>query len=259
MTIRERLLEISELELDQVLIKMRDNELHAYIKTLNKFIVNFPKREGELKQALEKQDYIAFSRCLVMIKDMLIDINACRLAEECQKQIDKLAQIKHEKIEAYMNYFLSLLAMLSIDIQMAVYKDENEAAGEPPPEAATEQNDGKKSILAVDDNSFFLDTLKTILRGSDYKLTCVTSGMAALRYLQKNRPDLFILDIEMPEMNGYELAGKIRAYGKKAPIIFLTGNATRDYVLKAMNAGAADFIIKPINQKHVLERIDKFI
>jgi len=203
-----------------------------------------------------EKDFFSFSGCLSDIRDMLILIRADELAEECLKLINGLSTIKYEKVEARMTFLLSVLTMLSIDIQMAVYKDEED--GEPLLcDAADLQEGWKKRILAVDDNAFFLDTLKHALQETDYKLTCVNSGITALRFLQNNSPDLFILDIDMPEMNGYELAQKIRAYGKKAPIIFLTGNATQEYVIKAINAGAADFIVKPITQKHVIERIDK--
>ena len=302
MTTRERLLAIPEIKIEQVLIKMKDNELYAYIQILNLFVEKFPLLETEMKKTLEALDYPAFSRCLAVMRDMLKQIFAEDMAAECQKQIDELINIKHEKVEAHMNFFLSMLAMLSIDIQMAVYKDdgdddkgeaysdadaEDEAkpggAGDAKTGGASDAKTGgaktggakgakafpavasepgvagQKGILAVDDNTFFLDTLKRVLHDTDYKLTCVTSGIAALRFLQNHRPDLFILDIEMPVMDGYELSRKIRAYGKKAPIIFLTGNAKREYVLKAIEAGASDFIIKPINQKHVLERIAKFI
>jgi DNA-binding response OmpR family regulator len=116
-----------------------------------------------------------------------------------------------------------------------------------------------KCILAVDDSAFILGILKNILIEAGYKLTCVTSSADALRYLLKNRPDLFILDIEMPQINGYELAEKIREVGQSAPIIFLTANSTKEYLIKAVSSGAVDFIVKPINKEHVLSRIAKHI
>jgi CheY-like chemotaxis protein len=117
----------------------------------------------------------------------------------------------------------------------------------------------EKNILAVDDTEFFLRTLKTLLQDTPYKLTCITSGKVALNFLQKNHPDLFILDIDMPEMNGYELAMRIRECGQQAPIIFLTGNTTQKSVEKAHMVGASDFIAKPVNKDQVLQRINKFI
>jgi len=117
----------------------------------------------------------------------------------------------------------------------------------------------RKSILAVDDTEFFLRTLKSLLQDTPYKLTCTTSGTTALKFLQKNHPNLFILDIDMPNMNGYELALRIRASGQTAPIIFLTGNSTEESIIKALQVGAMDFIAKPISRVQVLERIIKLV
>ena len=119
-------------------------------------------------------------------------------------------------------------------------------------------SDDEKKILAVDDADIVLHVLNAFLRGSPYKLTSAASGETALNFLQKYRPDLFILDIEMPDMDGYELAQKIRANGHTAPIIFLTGNSTEESIIKALQVGAADFIAKPISKAKLLERIAKF-
>jgi len=262
MTTRERLFEITELDVSQILMQMRDNQLLEYMHTLMSFVEDFPALESTLKSSLEAKDYLSYSKTLVDIRDMLSSIYANELAEECQKQINALVAVKHEKVQASMTYLLSLLAMLSIDIQVVIYMDETDEDAELPDGASDDSSEleqGKKSILAVDDNAFSLDTLKTALESSDYKLTGVTSGAAALKYLQKHDPNLFILDIEMPEIDGYELAYRIREMGKTAPILFLTGNATRDYVLKALKAGGSDFIVKPVTKKLILEKVEKFI
>ena len=117
----------------------------------------------------------------------------------------------------------------------------------------------KKNILLVDDADLILHVINVFLQDAPYNLICTKSGKAALNFLQKNRPHLFILDIDMPEMNGYELAMKIRECGQSAPIIFLTSNSTPEYVEKAMMVGAVDFIAKPISKAKFLERIAKLL
>jgi FixJ family two-component response regulator len=59
----------------------------------------------------------------------------------------------------------------------------------------------------------------------------------------------------MPKMSGYELAEKIRGNGHEAPIIFLTGNSAKEYVIRAIKAGASDFIVKPIYKENLTEKI----
>jgi FixJ family two-component response regulator len=71
------------------------------------------------------------------------------------------------------------------------------------------------------------------------------------------KPNLFVLDIDMPEMDGIDFALELRKLGYTTPIIFVTGNAAKSYVVKAMAAGAADFIVKPINPQNVVDRINK--
>ena len=115
----------------------------------------------------------------------------------------------------------------------------------------------KKKILAVDDVSFFLKNLETQLKDTEYELVCISSGKFALTYLQKNKPDIILLDIEMPGMNGYELSEKIRELGHTAPIIFLTGTTSKDNILKAAQKGAAEYIVKPFNKEKLLEKIEK--
>ena len=262
MTIRERLFEILELNSSKVLAQMRDDQQEDYIRKLNSFIANFPDSEEALKSALAENNYLAFSKMLAFVRDLLTGIFADELAEECQKQINALAGVNHEKFQASLTYLLSLMAMLSIDIQVAIYMDENDGNRAPAGYETVisgEQSTGKKTILAVDDNAISLDALTAALGGETYELANFRSGFAALEYLKDQNAELFILDIEMPEIDGFRLAYKIRELGKAAPIIFLTGNATREYILKALNAGAADFIIKPFTQKLILKKVEKFI
>jgi CheY-like chemotaxis protein len=266
MICKERLLAISELKLAGIQ-KMDEKKLNTYINSLNAFTEGFSELEEKTKSVLEAKDYAGLSKCLADMRDLLTAIHVVDMADECTKQIKELKNVKHEKLEAFMSYFLTSLSMLSIDIQMAELKEQDGQAGAPEaqapheqkPTAAENQSKEKKTILAVDDTPFFLTTLKKILQEADYKLICVTSGSDALKSLEKHHLDLFLLDIEMPEMNGYELAAQIKKRGEKSPIVFLTGNAKRENVVKAVEAGAADFIVKPINKEEVLAKIKRYI
>jgi CheY-like chemotaxis protein len=116
-----------------------------------------------------------------------------------------------------------------------------------------------KTILAVDDVGLFLMRIQSILKEAGYSVVCINNGASALNYLKTNTPDLFILDIDMPNMNGYELAKKIREAGHTEPIIFITGNAKRESVIKAIQSGANDFIHKPFIKSNLIERIRKYV
>ena len=250
---REQLLKITEL--DAAVIEQMDGEqMTSFTATANAFIDGFPFQEESVKSALKLKDRGALSESLSAVRDMLRQIYAEKLAESCLTCLGTIDDVPYEELQNFVINFLKSVSALSIDIQMAEYQDASK-----PPAGGGQGPAGKNTILAVDDRHFFLTSIKTMLQNSGYKATCINSGMAALNYLKNHRPDLFILDIEMPEMDGYELARRVRAAGHTAPIIFLTGNAHKDSVVKALQAGAADFIIKPVTRSQLLERIGKYI
>lgn len=119
-----------------------------------------------------------------------------------------------------------------------------------------QDTDRKPTILAVDDIPQNLAILKSIL-AAKCKFVGVTSGEAALKYLETNIPDIYILDIDMPKMTGFELVEAIKLRRKTAPTIFLTANATIDYVTRAFALGVTDFLVKPCNEEAVTAKINK--
>jgi len=258
MLTKERLLAISSLNLDGKLEGMDSDQMEQYEEILVSFIENFPEEERKIKAALEEKNSSLLAENLTAMCETLEKMHADSIAEECRSEISAMKISPFEKIEAYVAYFIKSTATLSIDIQVAKYLGNDEGGkDEKPP---VKKKDSDKSILAVDDAAISLSLLKRNLQGAPYKLICVNSGEEALRFLKSHQPpDLFILDIEMPKMNGYELAGKIRESGQKAPIIFLTGNTSKKNVLKAMALGAADFIVKPVDREHLAYKVNKYL
>lgn len=114
----------------------------------------------------------------------------------------------------------------------------------------------KRQIIVVDDMPVVLNTIIGILK-KHYEVFAFTKGEQALKFLKGKIPDLFLLDIEMPEMNGYELFKEIRKIEelRDAPIIIMTGNATSEYIETAINFGISDFIIKPVDEHILLKKI----
>lgn len=260
---KEQLVAVNGLHLSSIINNMNNNQFDEYSKALLTFTEGFPSQETELKYSFAAKDYDTFSKVLFNVRVVLEKIQAIDLAKSCLKLLDELSTEKHDIAEAHLTYLLAEIAALSIDIQMAQHALETSGKADVKMEPDLSDNKSEevrqKNILAVDDVPFLLRTLKLVLQDAGYNLTGVTSAGAALRYIQGHEPDLFILDIEMPTMNGYELAEKIRSSGQTAPIIFLTGNAKQDYVIKAVKAGGVDFIVKPVNKEQVLKKIKKYI
>ena len=255
---RERLLTISGLKLADRLAGFNDALLDRYCGALAVFVENYPSIEADIKKALVIGDTVTLSRVLSELAEVLANIYADALVKGCETVRNSIDNADNEKLEAAVDAFLSEVGTLSVDIQMEHHKKEEEslpAARRLP--AADADSVQKKSILAVDDIPVTLNMLRATLTEAGYKFSGVTSGVSALDFITKFTPDLFILDIEMPKMNGFELAEKIRRAGQAAPIIFLTGNTTREYLLRAIRAGAVDFIVKPLNADTIIAKIGK--
>lgn len=113
-------------------------------------------------------------------------------------------------------------------------------------------------LLIVDDDKINLTAARNALSDS-YKITAVTSGEQGLRFLQKNSCDLILLDINMPEMDGFEVMARIRENPALSaiPIIFLTADSDPEIESRCLKEGAMDFITKPFVPNVILSRISR--
>jgi putative two-component system response regulator len=114
----------------------------------------------------------------------------------------------------------------------------------------------KKIILAVDDMAVGLTTVRTILQ-QDYDVRLAKSASIALDMLQQFKPDLILLDIEMPEMSGFEFAALLQQNPehRNIPVIFVTSHANPQFIDQAMNFGAEGYIVKPFIPEALTKRV----
>ncbi len=113
------------------------------------------------------------------------------------------------------------------------------------------------NILIVDDVPANLKVLGDILKGEGYKVRPVPNGNLALQVAAKEKPDLILLDIMMPEMNGYEVCQKLKedANLNDIPIIFISALSDTKDIVKALNSGGVDYITKPFQSEEVKARV----
>ena len=133
---------------------------------------------------------------------------------------------------------------------------EDEAITEPAlPESQTSEQE--LSILVVDDSVSIRTVLSAFLKKQGWSVTTAKDGIDALDILNERLPDLIILDIEMPRMNGYELLGTLRSQDdfSKVPVIMLSSRTASKHKQKAMALGASGYMIKPYEEKQFLEQI----
>ena len=112
-------------------------------------------------------------------------------------------------------------------------------------------------ILLVDDNPHNLKVLGNALMEEGYRLRLAKNGSQALATLKNHLPDLVLLDIMMPEMDGFEVCKEMKQNPKmkNIPIIFLTAKIEKDNIIHGLELGAVDYITKPFNQKELITRV----
>lgn len=116
-------------------------------------------------------------------------------------------------------------------------------------------------VLVVDDDAFQRKLAGQALGNTLYELVFADSGAAALGMLRKTQPDIILLDFELPDINGIEVTRRIRATPQMAglPIVMLTGHRTREVVMGSVQAGANDFVIKPIKADDLRGKINRHL
>jgi DNA-binding response OmpR family regulator len=112
-------------------------------------------------------------------------------------------------------------------------------------------------ILAVDDDPEVLGTLERVLQRENFEVTPLNSGKKALDYLENAQPDLLILDIIMPEMDGITVCQQVRRDSRftALPILFLTAKGSTDDVVEGLDAGADDYVVKPFELAELRARV----
>ena len=122
----------------------------------------------------------------------------------------------------------------------------------------------KDWIVVVDDEVISLTNARKLLSAQDMRVSCLRSGQDFLAFIEKNEPDLILLDVMMPELDGFETYHRLREYEEKAgrktiPVIFLTGENDSEVERKGLKIGASDFIRKPFDCDILLHRIHNTI
>lgn len=127
-------------------------------------------------------------------------------------------------------------------------------------EVPENDSDEEATIMVVDDSITIRKVTTRFLERNNYKVVTAKDGVDALQKLQKVVPDVLLLDIEMPRMDGYELAAQIRKDEKLAniPIIMITSRTGDKHRNRAMELGVNCYLGKPYNEDQLLERIERF-
>jgi two-component system phosphate regulon response regulator PhoB len=108
-------------------------------------------------------------------------------------------------------------------------------------------------LTIVDDSQDNLDVYQGILE-NDFSLELIQKPLSVIDFLKKNKTDLIVLDLHMPNIDGFELYQKIKVNFPLYPIIFLTGDSSEHSIVRGLDLGAEDYIIKPVSNVELIAR-----
>ncbi len=119
----------------------------------------------------------------------------------------------------------------------------------------------KKKILLVDDDPDILRLVEVVLKRSGFNVITSKNGSEALTYLQTELPSMILLDVAMPGMNGFEVLSQLKSQEKTkaVPVMMLTARSQKEEIIKAIQMGAQNYMIKPFDSKELITRIKKIL
>ena len=216
---------------------------------------------SDIKSILED---LGCKKMVLIISDIVsaIQKNNLKFASDCAKSI----------LEDFDKLYNRIISTEIIDNLDSVTSSENSAQDiDALPFAAQtlqraldkldrDEANRKMQILAIDDSPAIIKTISSIL-DYKYKVYGMTNPMMLEKFLKQIVPELFLLDYKMPERTGFELIPIIRSFDehKKTPIIILTSMGTIDHISVSHSLGAVDFIVKPVQDKTLREKVAKHI
>ena len=124
---------------------------------------------------------------------------------------------------------------------------------------STTQKEPRGSVLIIDDEKVILDLTAIILKNRGYQVFTALSAQQGLEVIEKERPQLVLLDYMMPNMDGFSALKEIRRRFPDSYVIMFTGKGSESIAVELMKAGASDYILKPFNNQDMVERIENVL
>ena len=118
-----------------------------------------------------------------------------------------------------------------------------------------------KKILVVDDEADFVEAIRMRLEANNYIVIAAYNGLECMDKARREKPNLILLDLVMPESNGFETLSKLKTdrHTVNIPVIILTAKSDSEYIVDASKLGAADYLVKPPSMQTLLEVIGKYV
>lgn len=112
-------------------------------------------------------------------------------------------------------------------------------------------------VLYVDDDADSRELVHFILKGQGYEVITAVDATEALKVVKRIPFDLFIVDVRLPDMSGFELCSKLREYGDKTPILFFSAAAQEADKKQALECGASSYLVKPLDTDSLVTEVSR--
>lgn len=207
---------------------------------------------GDIQAYFEIRDWDKYRHAVATLAETSRGIGAEKLSDA----VAQLAIAAREENEYYIERHQAEI--------MAQYRDIldqiAEVLVEKNPSVKVSTRELTAHLLLVDDDQESLETAKKIL-GKEYELTIVQSGKEAFATMEQTVPDLLLIDVYMPEIDGFEMIRMLKEDDlfKEIPVVFLTTDHDREVEVRGFRAGAQDFIVKPFAKEIMLQRVGRIL
>jgi CheY-like chemotaxis protein len=264
------LLNMNTLDIRRVAADNEGIPAHLYLAHLERLLESTPAFLEKLGRLIDRKRDKSLLHSFRKLKDALANIGDKCLAEDIEyictgimrREVDlaadraavtygKLAELHRELDNAYM----------SVTAGTKTTPDsKTQTLGELIKRTEEKEATRKRRILAVDDATPMLKIL-TMELGSQYEVYALTRGILVDNFLKHTTPDLFLLDIIMPDLSGFDLIPIIRNFDKHkhTPIIFISSDSSEETMLKAKEMGVCEYIVKPVDMVTLRKTIAQYI
>lgn len=230
---------------DSMITALSDADIRCICIDCDIKAIEEAKDEADMVLLYVNDAVVDQARVLVFLKDVCADDSKTLYLAGYQEQVDKVYSVIPKELvkEAFMRPFENKTIVSEILVEAE----------------EVEKRMSAKKILVVDDDVTFLKMVKRWLMNK-YQVTIVKSGTQAIKYLAGHRPDLILMDYEMPITNGTQVLEMIRSEQDSAdiPIIFLTGKADKETVMQVMSLKPQGYLLKSMSQKDIVDSIDRY-
>ena len=252
--------QMNEEKIAEIMNKSREKFLNNLEDKIHNALINLLRYNYSHNKKNRKQEVVKFFHSVKGTASTLRFANLAAVGEEYEKVLEE----DFADAEEFVLQAVEGLADIYKNYQKLLQKDQSKAKVCEQEEKVLSDSEYTNlttsgTILIIDDDVELLELLERVLREYGYEILITSEPEEGLRILERNKVDLILLDVILPNIDGFLLFEKIREFDFQEPIIFLSGKTNVDDKVKGLELGADDYITKPFDMKELRARIERVL